>query len=185
MGCLAAYFTHVQPVFKVLRSGLLPYKLHIRTSCSTVEGYLPVTSRHVRTSHAGATVDKERHVTSRHVTSGRHRRRRGQGGRHVTSRHVRASQRSRGQGGRHVTSRQDITGAAVDKKAVTSRHVRTSQAPAWTRRPSRHVTSRHDVRRPQSGPCSHLLSQGGPQLTYWTKKSVKRRQADSSLQLGC
>ena len=106
---------------------------------------------------------------SRHLTSGRHRRR-------------------RGQGGRHVTSRQDVTGAAVDKEAVTSRHV-TSRPPwtrmpsrhvtsrqdvrrrrgqggrrvtsrhvtsrhAWTRRPSRHVTSRHDVRRPQSGPCS-------------------------------
>ena len=110
-----------------------------------------------RPSRHGGGVDKEA-VTSHHVTSGRHRRRRGQGGRHVTSRHVTSGRhrRRRGQGGRHVTSRQDITGAAVDKDAVTSRHVRTSgdkdavasrhvtsgrQAPPWTRRPSRHVTS--------------------------------------------
>ena len=169
----------------MLRSGLLPYKLHIRTSRSTVEGYLQaVTSRHVRTSHAGATVDKERHVTSRHVTSGRHRRRRGQGGRDVTSRHVTSRhvtsgrhRRCRGQGGRHVTSRpvrtsqappwtrrpsrhvtsrQDITGAAVDKEAVTSRH----------------VTSRHDVRRPQSAPCS---GDGVPIFKLWNYSFVTLR----------
>ena len=126
MGCLAAYFTHVQScdvtlVQSAIRSALLPYILHIRTFCI----YRP--SHHVRTSHAGAAVDKER----------------------------------------HVTSRQDVTCAAVDKEAVTSRHVtsrhvtsrhvRTSQVPPWTRRPSRHapwrrmpsrhVTSRQDVRR--------------------------------------
>ena len=33
--------------------------------------------------------------------------------------------------------------------------------------------------------CPTPAVAGGPQLTYWTKKSVKRKQADSSLQLGC
>ena len=125
----------------------------IRTSCSTVEGYLQaVTSRqdvtcrrcrrqggrHV-TSRQDVTAPPwtrrpSRHVTSRHVTSGCHmappwtRR----PSRHVTSGHHR---RRRGQGCRHVTSCQDVA--------------------AWTRqdaRPSRHVTSRR--RRPQRGPCS-------------------------------
>ena len=149
MGCLAAYFTHVQScdvtlVQSAIRSGLLPCILHIRTSCSTVEGYLHLqavasredvtcrscrgqgASRHVtsRQDVTGAAVDKEA-VTSRHVTSGRHRRRRGQGGRHVTSRHVTSGhhRRRRGQGCRHVTSGR--------------------QAPSWTRRPSRHVMHDH------------------------------------------
>ena len=159
MGCLAVYFTHIQScdvtlVQSAIRSGLLPYILHIRTSCSTVEGYLDlqavtsredvtcrscrgqgasrhITSRHVRTSQAAA-VDKEA-VTSRHVTSGRHRRRRGQGGRHVTSRH--------------------ITGAAVDKDAVTSRHVRTSGAVV----DKEAVTSRHVTSRRQAPPERTML----------------------------
>ena len=49
--------------------------------------------------------------------------------------------------GRHVTSRQDVTCRSYRgqgaSRHVTSRHVRTSQAPPWTRRPRRHVTSRH------------------------------------------
>ena len=110
-------------------------------------------------------------VTSRQDVTCRRCRR--QGGRHVTSRHVTSGHHSAAVDkeavrSRHVTSRQDVTGAAVDKEAVTSRHVRASQAPPWARMPSRHVrtsrghvrmpgrhvTSRHDVRRPQSGPCS-------------------------------
>ena len=102
-------------------------------------------SRHVRTSHAGAAADKERHVPSRHVTSGRHRRRRGQGGRHVTSRQDVTSghhRRRRGQGCRHVTSRQEMRrrrgqgGRRVTSRRraqggrhVKSRHVTTSGAP--------------------------------------------------------
>ena len=166
MGCLAAYFTHVQSCDVTRVQSATQWSASVQTSHQDVMQYRGrlFTGRHVTSrqdvtcrSYRGQGASRHvtsRHVTSRHVTSGRHRRRRGQGGRHVTSRHVRASQRRRGQGGRHVTSRQDITGAAVDKEAVTSRHVRTSQAPPWTRRPSRHVTSRHDVRRPQSGPCS-------------------------------
>ena len=173
MGCLAAYFTHVQScdvtlVQSAIRSGLLPYILHIRTLCI----YRP--SRHVRTSHAGAAVDRERHVTSRqdvtgaavdkeavtsrHVTSGRHRRRRGQGGRHVTSRHVTSAVDKDAVTSRHVTSgRQAPSWTRRPSRHVTSRHVTSRHVTsrhAWTRRPSRHVTSRHDVRRPQSGPCS-------------------------------
>ena len=54
--------------------------------------------------------------------------------------------------GRHVTSRQDVTCRSYRgqgaSRHVTSRHVRTSQAPPWTRRPSRHVTSRQGVTAP-------------------------------------
>ena len=160
IGCLAAYFTHVQScdvtlVQSAICSGLLPYILHIRTSCSTVESYLhlqavasrkdvtcrscrgqgvsrPVPSRQDVT---GAAVDKEA-VASRHVTSGRNGCRRGQGGRHVTSRHVRTSQappwtRMRS---RHVRT----SGAVVDKEAVASRHVTRRQG-------GRHVTSRRQA----------------------------------------
>ena len=67
----------------------------------------------------------------------------------VTSRHVRTS------------------GAAVDKEAVTSRHVTSGRRPSRhvTSRQDvrrrrgqggRHVTSRHDVRHPQNGPCSRV-----------------------------
>ena len=122
-----------------------------------------VTSRQDVTCRSYRGQGASRHVTSRHVTSGRHRRRRGQGGRHVTSRHVTSREnvtgRRRGQGGRHVTSRQDITGAAVDKEAVTSRHVRTSQAPTrQDAKPSRHVTSRHVTSRRQAPPERTMLS---------------------------
>ena len=97
-------------------------------------------------------VDKEA-VTSRHVTSGRHRRRRGQGGRHVTS--------------RHVTSRQDVTGAAVDKEAVTSRHVTSRQDISG----ARHVTSGHHRRRRGQG-CRNVASR------HVTSRHVtSRRQA--------
>ena len=141
----------------MLRGGLLPYKLHIRTSRSTVEGYLQaVTSRQDVTCRS--CVDKERHVMSCHVTSGRHRRRRGQGGRHVTSRPVKTSQAPpwTRMPSRHVTSGNE----APLWTRRPSRHVVSGcQAPPSTRRPSRHVTSRHDVRRPQSGPCSNSLDQ--------------------------
>ena len=157
MGCLAAYFTHVQ-------------------SCDVtrVQSATQWTAS-VQTSHQDVTQYRGRLFTGRHVTSRQDvtcRSYRGQGAsRHVTSRHVRTSQAPpwtrrprRHVTSRHVTSRQDVTGAAVDKEAVTSRHVpsghhrrrrgqggrhvtsrhvRTSQAPPWTRRPSRHVTSRH------------------------------------------
>ena len=143
------------------RSGLLPYKLHIRTSCSTVEGYLQaVTSRQDVTCRSCRGQGASRHVTSCQDVTG------AAGGRHVTSRHVtwtsqarpwtrrpsrpsrhvRTSQasrqemrRRRGQGGRRVTSRRVRTpGTAVDKEAVTSRHV-TSRCDNISA--SRHVTS--------------------------------------------
>ena len=137
----------------MLRSGLLPYRLHIRTSCSTVEVF---TGRHIASGrHMQAlpsTRRPSRHVTSRQDITAPPWTRRPSG--HVTSRHVTSGRhrRRRRQGGRHVTSRQGVTGAAVGKDAVTSRHVRTSRG--HVRMPGRHVTSRHDVRRPQSGPCS-------------------------------
>ena len=159
MGCLAAYFTHVQScdvtlVQSAIRSALLPYILHIRTFCI----YRP--SHHVRTSHAGAAVDKERHVTSRQD---------------VTC----AAVDKEAVTSRHVTSRQDVTGAAVDKEAVTSRavekdavtsrHVTSGrQAPSWTRRPSRHVTSRH-VTRGQGGrhvTSRHVTTSGAPRADH-------------------
>ena len=149
------------PCSKCYAVGLLPYKLHIRTSCSTVEGSLQaVTSRQDVTCRSCRGQGASRHVTSRHVrtleawtrrpsrhvTSGRHRRRRGQGGHHVTSEHHR---RRRGQGCRHVTSRHVRKwGAVVDahRRGQGGRHVT-----------SRHVMSRHDVRRPQSGPFSFVV----------------------------
>ena len=131
MGCLAAYFTHVQSCDVTRVQSATQWTASVQTSHQDVMQYRGrlFTGRHV-TSRQDVTCRSyrwTRSVTSRHVTSGRHRRRRGQGGRHVTSRHVTS--------GRHS--------AAVDKEAVTSRPVRTSQAPPWTRRPSRHVTSRH------------------------------------------
>ena len=154
MGCLAAYFTHVQSCDVTRIQSATQWTASVQTSHQDVvqyRGSIYRPSHRVRTSHAGAAVDKEA-VTSRHVRTSQ--RRRGQGGRQVTSRHVTSGRhrRRRRQGGRHVTSRQGVTGAAVGKDAVTSRHVRTSRG--HVRMPGRHVTSRHDVRRPQSGPCS-------------------------------
>ena len=67
--------------------------------------------------------------------------------------------------GRHVTSRQDVTCRSYPgqgaSRHVTSRHVRTSQAPPWTRRPSRHVTSRQGVTAPPwtRRPSRHVPSE--------------------------
>ena len=104
MGCLAAYFTHVQ-------------------SCDVtrVQSATQWTAS-VQTSHQDVMQYRGRFFTGRHVTSGRH---------------MQELPWTRSVTSRHVTSRQDVRG--VDKEAVTSRHVRTSQAPPWTRRPSRHI----------------------------------------------
>ena len=162
MGCLAAYFTHVQSCDVTRVQSATQWTASVQTSHQDVMQYrgrfftgrhvtsgrhmqeLPwtrsVTSRHVRTLEAWT------RRPSRHVTSGRHRRRRGQGGHHVTSEHHR---RRRGQGCRHVTSRHVRKwGAVVDahRRGQGGRHVT-----------SRHVMSRHDVRRPQSGPFSFVV----------------------------
>ena len=151
MGCLAAYFTHVQ-------------------SCDVtrVQSATQWTAS-VQTSHQDVMQYRGRLFTGRHVTSRQDvtcRSYRGQGAsRHVTSPsrgQVRTSQApSRGQvrPGRHST--------AVDKEAVTSRPVRTSQAPPWTRRPSRHVTSGHHRRRRGQGVTSrHVTTSGAPRADH-------------------
>ena len=84
-----------------------------RHDLSGAAGGRHVTSRHVTSGRHRPAVDKEA-VTSRHVTSGHHRRRRGQGCCHVTSRQE--MRRCRGQGDRRVTS-----GRQAPPRHVTSR----------------------------------------------------------------
>ena len=97
---------------------------------------------------------------SRHVTSGRHSAavdKEAVTSRHVTSRHVRMSH-----------------GAAVDKEAVTSRHVRTSQAPPWTRMPSRHVMSGRrgvDTSGCQAVTSRHVTTSAPPEGTMLSQLS--------------
>ena len=136
MGCLAAYFTHVQSCDVTRVQSATQWTASVQTSHQDVMQYRGrlftgrhVTSRQDVTCRSYRGQGASRHVTSRQDVTGAAVNKEAVTSRHVTSR---ASQR-RGQGGRHVTSRQDITGAAVDKEAVTS--------PAWTRRTSRHVTS--------------------------------------------
>ena len=168
MGCLAAFFTHVQ-------------------SCDVtrVQSATRWTAS-VQTSHQDVTQYRGRLFTGRHVTSGRHMEElRGQGAsRHVMSRHVRTSQappwtrrpsrhvtsgrhrRQRGQGGRHVTSRPVRTSQAPPWTRMPSRHVTSgNEAPLWTRRPSRHVVSGcqapPSTRRPSRHVTSHHVTTSG------------------------
>ena len=123
MGCLAAYFTHVQ-------------------SCDVtrVQSATQWTAS-VQTSHQDVMQYRGRLFTGRHVTSRQDvtcRSYRGQGAsRHVTSRQdvTGAAVDKEAVTSRHVTSRQGVT------------------APPWTRRPSRHVPSGHHRRRRGQGGC--------------------------------
>ena len=141
MGCLAAYFTHVQSCDVTRVQSATQWTASVQTSHQDVMQYRGrlFTGRHV-TSRQDVTCriyrgqGASRHVTSRHVRTSQ-----APPSRHVTSRHVTSGRHSAAVDKEAVTSR-PVRGA-VDKEAVTSRHVRTSQAPAWTRRPSRHVTS--------------------------------------------
>ena len=177
-------FTHVQScdvtlVQSAIRSGLLPYILHIRTSCSTVEGYLQAvtgTSRHDVTCRSCRGQGASRHVTSRHVRTSQAplwtRRPR----RHVTS--------------RHVTSRQDVTGAAVDKEAVTSRHVTSGHHRRRRGQGCRHVTSRQDVRRRRGQGGRRVTSrhvtrgQGGRHVTSRHVTTSGAPRADHAQEMG-
>ena len=116
-----------------------------------------VTSRRVPTSRCGAKV--KLHVTSHHVTTSAipcmTRLQAVTARRHVMSGRDAVLWKVIYRPSRHVTSgrqaavkpSRDVTGAAVDKEAVTSRS-RRRQAP-----PDKEaVASRHEVRRPQSGP---------------------------------
>ena len=106
-----------------------------------------VTSRRVPTSRCGTKV--KLHVTSHHVTTSAipcmTRLQAVTARRHVMSGRD-AVYCGRLYTGRHVTSRQDV-------RPPLSRHV-TSQAPPWTRRPSRRVTS-----------TSGTAGQGGRRVT--------------------
>ena len=176
--CFGTDFTHVQScdvtlVQSAIRSGLLPYILHIRTSCSTVEGYLhlqAVASREDVTCRSCRGQGASRHVTSRHVRTSQAPLWTRRPSRHVTSRHVRTSQAPpwTRRPSRHVTSRQDITGAAVDKDAVTSRHVRTSGAVVDKEAvASRHVTSRVDK---EAVTSRHVTTSGAPRADHASSK---------------
>ena len=119
--CLAAYFTHAQSCDVTRVQSATQWTASVQTSHQDVMQYRGrlFTGCHVTSGRHMQELPWTRSVTSRHVTS-----------RRVTSRHV-TSGRHRRRGGRHVTSR----------------HVRTSQAPPWTRMPSRQVTSRQEMRR--------------------------------------
>ena len=100
------------------------------------------TSRHVIHDIREASIQS---ITSRHVTTSRPPCSSPLLPRHVTSRHV-TSQRQP----YHVTS--GVRHHHGRLQGVTSRHVTTSAIPCIIRPQA--VTSRQDVRRPQSGPCS-------------------------------